>query len=316
MKTLIVDGLNVFIRNFVVVPAMDADGGPVGGVVGFLKGLRNLLSDINPGRVIVVWDGPGGSRRRRGIFAEYKQGRKVRLNRAYDMESSGDSANNMDAQLKKLHGLLDQLGVLQIEADDVEADDVIAFLCKFVLSDDEKVVVSSDRDMLQLVDDRTLVYSPSKKKYWTSLEMRESMHVLPENYIYMKAMVGDASDNIAGLGGIGEKTVAKLFPFLAERPTDLREILAHAEANKSSGAKYSVVVEQWDRMLENVRLMQLSSPIISPQTARSVRLATEQRPKFVFTGFKLELVRHGIASFDQGFLFPFQALKARVEATS
>jgi 5'-3' exonuclease len=317
MNVLIIDGMNLFIRCFVVVPTMDANGNSIGGLTGFLKSLKNMISESKPDRVIVAWDGEGGSRRRRGIFAEYKEGRKVRLNRQDDLENQDESFKNMGGQMTKLKTLLGLLGVLQVEAPECEADDVIALICKFIFPDDKKVVLTSDRDMLQLVDDNTIVYSPTKKIYWTKQTVVEKIGVLAENYIFVKALMGDGSDNVKGMGGIGEKTAVKLFPFLAERPVTVEEIRLHCEANRETGSKYRVVLDQWDHFLENMKLMQLSSPIISPQAARTIRISsTEQRPRFVFTEFKLQLIRDGIQVIDPDLIGVFKSYQFRAEATS
>jgi len=305
----------MFIRCFVVVPTMDINGDPIGGIVGFIKSIKAQIRETLPDRVIVAWDGNGGSQRRRGVYSDYKAGRKVRLNREYDMESPDESKENMSSQLHKLKQFLELLGVIQIEVDDIEADDVIAFLCKFIFPDDQKVVVTSDKDMLQLVENKTIVYSPTKKIYWTRSEMMEKMSMLPENYIFVKALMGDASDNIKGLGGIGEKTALKLFPFLSDHETTLEEIRNHAETNIGQGTKYKSVIDNWDKLLENVKLMQLSNPVISSQSASTVRIsATKQRPKFVFTEFKLELMKHGIQVVDADMFTVFKAYQHRAEA--
>ncbi len=315
MKLLIIDGLNTFIRSFVVVPAMDVNGEAIGGIVGFLKSVKAQIREVLPDRVIVAWDGEGGSQRRRGVYSAYKEGRKVRLNRQYDMESQDDQKRNLGYQLMLLKQLLDLIGIIQIEVPNIEADDTIAFLCKFVYPDHDKVVLTSDKDMLQLVDDRTIVYSPTKKVYWSTSEMKEKMNVLPENWIYVKALCGDASDNVEGMGRIGEKTALKMYPFLSERPSDLKEIRAYTEANLGTGTKYKSVMEQWDRLVENVQLMQLSNPTISVQAVHMIRTsATAQKPRFVFTEFKLELSRFGIQVLDSDFIQVFQGYKHRAEA--
>lgn len=314
MRILILDGMNIFIRSFVVVPSMDSDGNPTGGITGFLKSLKNLVNDSRAERVIVAWDGEGGSVRRRKIFKDYKEGRKVRLNRTDEDATPGEQVRNMEDQLRKLKVLLDLLGVVQVEASGTEADDAIAFMCRFVFPEDQKVVVTSDRDMLQLVENRTIVYSPSKKTYWTRHEIKEKIGVLAENYIFVKAMMGDSSDNIPGVGGIGEKTAVKLFPFLAERLTNPAEIREHAETNRDSNSRYKAVLDRWDRFMENVKLMQLSSPSISAQAANTIKTSsTQQKPKFVFTEFKLQLIRDGIQVLDPDLLNVFQSYKIRVE---
>lgn len=314
MRMLVIDGMNLLIRNFVVVPTTDVNGNSIGGITGFIKSLKTLVADTKPDRIVVAWDGEGGSRRRRGIFADYKAGRKVRLNRVEDLETQDESFKSFGGQLKKLEKILDCLGVLQVRADDVEADDVIAFICKYVSPEDDKVVVSSDMDLIQLVDSKTTIYSPSKKKFISSPEVKESTGVLPENYIYIKALKGDRSDNVSGVGGIAEKTAVKLFPFLAERLTSLDEIRQHSVANEGSSPKYSSILKNWQRVVENVKLMQLSSPIISPQTAGNIRqIVREKKPKFMFTEYRMQLILNGIQSISEDVLTVFQGFKFRAE---
>lgn len=311
MKLLVVDGLNMFIRNFVKNPSTDSSGNQIGGVIGFMRGVSSLCSSWNPDKLIVAWDGEGGSRRRRGIFAEYKAGRKVRLNRPEELETQDESFKNMDWQLSLLRRLMGYLGAVQVQVDSVEADDVIALICKYVHDVDTKLVVSSDRDMLQLVDKDTCVYSPTKKVYWSTEEMVKEMHVLPENYVFVKALMGDGSDNIPGVGGIGEKTALKLFPFLSERQTSAAEILEHAEANREVVARYRSLLDSRERFLENVKLMQLSSPIIDPGSVYRIKTQLSVPPNFNFAAFKLSLSNGGIQITDPNFIAPFQHLQRR-----
>lgn len=315
MRVLIVDGMNVFIRSFVVVPTMDEDGNPIGGITGFLKSLKCLVDETKPDRVVVAWDGEGGSVRRRKIFRDYKEGRKIRLNRAYEDSSPDEQFVNMGMQLTRLKALLPLIGTVQVEESGCEADDVIAFICRLIFPDDQKVIVSSDQDMLQLVENKTVVYSPSKKTYWTRRDIMENVGVVAENFIYVKAFKGDRSDNIPGLGGIGEKTAVKRFPFLTERAVTPKEIREHCEANRDAHPTYKGVLDNWDRFLENVKLMQLTSPIMSADSARRIRISSrEQKPKFMFTEFKLKLARGGIQGITPDFMGVFQGYRMRAEA--
>jgi DNA polymerase-1 len=303
-RILIFDGLNTFLRNFVVNPAMDLNGEHIGGLLGMLRSVKLSVRDVKPDLVIVVWDGQGGSLRRRGIRADYKAGRKPRVNREFEHDDPQQALRSIDSQRGRLKGLLNNLGVVQIELDDVEADDVIGYLCKQIYPAVDKVVVSTDQDFWQLVDDRTQVYSPTRKTYFNTAELRKETGVLPENFIYVKALKGDGSDNIKGIKGIGPKTAVKLFPFMGERATDLNEIIEHARANAAKNPKYRVVSENSELLRENVKLMQLSNPTMSETSARVVRCALNvQLPKFVLSEFKLILLRDGIQLTDND-LFP------------
>lgn len=314
-KILILDGHNTFIRNWMVVPSMNANGDPVGGIVGFIRTLKKMIREHSPTCVLVVWDGIGGSQKRRGVLSEYKEGRKPRANRTYDFESADDSRRNIDWQRAKVKLVLEVLGVRQIETSDVEADDVIAYASKWIFSDAQKVIVSTDRDFIQLVDDKTSVYSASKDVLWTPTQVMEKLGLLPENFIYMKCLTGDASDNIDGFDGFGPKTVVKLFPFLAERPVRLEEIIEHARLGASK-PKYKSVIEGKDKLIMNYKLMQLSSPTMSIQTAHAARNAALTSARFNLTEFRLLLARESLPIEDKDLFEVFMQYGSRIKNPS
>lgn len=310
---LIIDGMNLFIRNFVVVPMMDANGNSIGGLTGFLRSMKAMIREVKPDLVFVVWDGEGGSRKRRGIFADYKAGRKVRLNRFMENENPEEQVENFGHQLKMVVDFLPSLGVIQLKSDDNEADDIIAFISRFVFSDNKKIILTSDRDMLQLVDSNTSVFSPTKKLYYTPSIVKEKTGVIPENYIYVKAMVGDPSDNISGIDGIGEKVAPKLFPQMSERPFTIAEIKQEASLHPKK-IRYKNIIDNWDHFLKNIELMQLSLPIISATSARNVRTkALTEIPSFSFSDVKLKLSLLGIQALDSDFMEVFHQYKLRTE---
>jgi 5'-3' exonuclease len=308
---LVVDGTNNFLRCFVVVPQLDVNGEHVGGVVGFIRSLKSIVRETKPTRVVVVWDGQGGSRYRRGIFADYKAGRKPRTNRSMDLYSPEQSQRNMESQKAKAKQYLSVLGILQVEYDNIEADDAIAYLCRFVFSDVDKTIVSTDRDFYQLVDNKTIVYSPTKKLYVTSQYMSESLKILPENYIYAKAILGDGSDNLEGVGGFGPKTMGKLFPVLGERPTNLEELSAIAREKADEVPKLKKFLESLEHLKQNIQLMQLSSPVISTQAGSYIRSMALGRPEFRFTEMRISLMKDGIQLTDADLFSVFREYEAR-----
>lgn len=312
-RILIIDGMNTFIRCWAVVPQMSTNGDHVGGIIGFLRSIKANIRDARPTRTIIVWDGKGGSQQRRGVYAEYKAGRKPRVNREYDFgESPEDSKRDMGEQLLRARQYTELLGISQIEIDAIEADDVIAYLCRHLYQDTDKVVVSTDRDFLQLVDRHTLVYSPSRKLYFTAAVVKEKHLVIPENFIYVKALMGDASDNIKGIGGIGEKTAVKLFPFLAERPSSLEEVIEYARTNQDKKPKYKAVYDGREVLNGNVQLMQLTMPIISAQSVAAIRYSLRPtETKFVMSEVMLLLLRDGIQLTDSDFFSTFKEYHVR-----
>lgn len=315
-RLLIIDGLNNFIRNYCVNPSLDSNGQPIGGIEGFLKTLKAVMRDVRPSRVIIAWDGKGGSAKRRGVYSAYKAGRKPRLNREYgEDETVDDARKNMQWQYGKLREYLDLLGVAQVEVESCEADDVIGYICA-INPDVQKVVMSTDRDMLQLVDNRTIVFSPTRKQYFTAKNFKELENVLPENFIYLKALSGDGSDNLKGIKGLGPKTIMKFFPVLAERKTTLDEIKIIAEGLEPKGKRekesLKALLEQWEVITTNLQLMQLRDAIISPQSTRVIKYAL--RPEaytFKFSDLKLIFIRDGLQLTDMELFSVFGEYRQR-----
>jgi hypothetical protein len=166
-RVLLVDSMNLFIRSYAAVPSMDDNGNHIGGMIGFLKSLGLAIRSFKPTRVILVFDGKGGSQRRRKIYPEYKANRKppVRLNRAYDLTTDDQEKDNMKFQLITLVEILECLPVTIFALDSVEADDVIAHLSKLVtIAEGESIIYSTDKDFFQLASDNIKVYNPVKKK--------------------------------------------------------------------------------------------------------------------------------------------------------
>lgn len=315
-KILIIDALNLFLRNFCVSPQMDENGKPVGGLVGSLRSTKFMIRETEPDRVFFVWDAPGGSRKRRGVMSEYKAGRKPRLNRQFDYDGAQESSENMHWQQEKLKQLLDMVGVTQLTIEDIEADDAMAYLVG-LLDPMPKVLVSSDRDMWQLVSDTTTVYWPTKKVYITPANFSELAAVIPANFVIARAITGkgDSSDNIHGVKGLGMKTVLKLFPFLKERTVGLDEVFSHAEKNRETNRWYVTVLEHRELLLKNVALMQLTSPIISATNAGIIRRAAlDSKPSFQFTNFMLTLAGSGIQLVDSDLVTTFRGLQKRYES--
>ena len=133
---LIIDGLNNFIRTWAASPATNSDGQHIGGIVGFLQTIGLAIRTLGPTRVIITFDGKGGSARRKKLYPEYKAGRKPlkRPNRVEGMTDEGE-AENMRRQFRRLIEYLDCLPVGVITIENIEADDTIAYISKQILKD-------------------------------------------------------------------------------------------------------------------------------------------------------------------------------------
>ena len=211
--------MNTFIRNYVTNPALDSSGEPIGGCWGFLRTLQKLVREIDPSKVFIVWDGDGGSSKRRSVTKQYKDGRKpLKLNRAYDNMSTIDETQNRYNQMLKTIDYLNEMPVVQLMADGVEADDVIGYLCKYRFKTRPKVILSSDHDYYQLLDNLTIIYSPTLKAFVNEKFVIDKFGIHPSNFALAKAIVGDNSDNIPGVPGAGFKTLVKEYGHLFQNP--------------------------------------------------------------------------------------------------
>ena len=217
-KILIIDGLNTFIRVFSIYPTQNDDGIHIGGIVGFLKSLGHAIRTIQPTRCIIVFDGKGGSSRRRKMFPAYKNNRKptLRKNRVGLYSANTDEKRNMIIQFQRIIEYLGNLPITVLSVDNVEADDVIAYIGKQVYNKPENkiVVMSTDKDFLQLVNGRISVWNPTKKRMYHPEQVEKDYGIPSHNFLVYRMLDGDVSDSIPGIKGVGLKSLLKYFPFL------------------------------------------------------------------------------------------------------
>jgi DNA polymerase-1 len=190
-RVLLIDGLNIFLRAFAVNGALNEKGVPVGGIMGFMKSLALAIRQMEPTRVIVVYDGAGGSKRRRKINPDYKSNRTPKRVTKFDaFNSLQDEKEAMKIQFRRLLSYLELLPIDVYSVDNVEADDVIAYIAQNVLKN-EAIIMSADQDFLQLVNDRIVVWSPNKKKYYTKEQIFTEYGIPAHNFLMYKCLMGD-----------------------------------------------------------------------------------------------------------------------------
>ena len=273
-RVMIIDALNQFLRAYIVNPSLSTNGDPIGGTVGFLKILQKLCREINPDRVIICWDGKGGSARRKIVNKNYKEGRKpLRLNRDIKNLTEEEELQNKIWQQIRLVEYLNNFPITQLVSDGSEADDVISFITQHPgFWGWQKVIVSSDKDFFQLLDNETVLYRPTQKEILNKKNIVEKFGIHPTNFALARAIVGDKSDNLDGVPGIGLATVAKRLPFLAEEKTYGIDKVVEFCANANSTLKaYQNIVESEPIIKENYQLMQLYSPSISVQNKTKIK---------------------------------------------
>mgnify|MGYP003134503821 FL=1 len=306
-RLLVIDALNMYFRAYIVDPSLSTNGQPIGGMKGFLKILQKLLRETKPDEVIICWDGEGGSTKRKSSDKNYKQGRKpIRLNRDIRNLSENEEIANKIWQQTRLIEHLNNIGVIQLMLPQVEADDVIGYVCSMSKYQDwQKVIVSSDKDFIQLCNDNTVLYRPIQKKILNSKRVVETYGIHPQNFALARAICGDKSDNLGGVGGIGLPTVAKRLPFLAEdKFYTIDDVVEYCSTVESNVKAYSKIVENRDLVEHNYKMMQLYSPSISVQGKTKLKYAVEN---FVHemnvTEVKKMMIQDGFGSVDFTELF-------------
>ena len=272
-RILIIDGLNTFIRSFAVNPSTNEDGIHVGGMTGFMHSIGYAIRNIRPTRVIICFDGKGGSQRRRKIFPDYKGNRRVRkhLTRANTFQSIDDERISMSQQMNRLTQYLETLPLTTLAPENIEADDAMAYICEQVYPKSQCILMSTDRDFLQLVSDRVQVWSPTKKKMYVGETIREEFGLDSKNFIILKCITGDGSDNIPGIRGAGIKSLQKRLPILfGENQIQLSDVLEYVKEN-GDNTQLSKALKDSKEMLEtNHKLMQLQDVDISGHSKESI----------------------------------------------
>lgn len=265
---LIVDGTNTFIRCWSANPALDENGHHTGGIVGFLKSVGYAIKMLCPTRCVIVFDGIGGSFKRRQIYPNYKEKRKgrIRLNRAYEelSDATTEEQSCINQYLRLMH-YLQILPVNILSIDHVEADDVIAYLATDLFKNSRKaIIMSSDKDFLQLCTGNVSVYSPTKKRIYGPAEVLADYQIHPNNFVLFRAMDGDDSDNIDGIEGAGLKTIIKHFPWLNEEKVHtVDEIVAHATNVRNKYKVCDRIAEGRNIIERNCALMQLRETMLT-----------------------------------------------------
>ncbi len=268
-RVLIVDGLNQFIRCWSSVPTMNDDGDHVAGITCVLKSIGFAVRKVNPTRVIIVFDGKGGSQSRKKIFSGYKEKRgqnKLKVNRQYkDMLNDEDERESMKRQYLWLSDTFDNLPVTTMIYDGVEADDVIAYITTTLLKENEQsVIMSTDKDFLQLVSDDVTVWSPTKKKLYDPEMVKEEFGIESNNLLLYRMLDGDPSDEIPGVKGVGIKTIHKRIPELCRKEDmDLDELLEIVKSKVGKVKIYNDILKAEPQLRMNEKLMQLYDVDIS-----------------------------------------------------
>jgi DNA polymerase I len=220
---VIIDGTNTLYRAFFAIPALRApDGTPTNAAYGFVTMLGKILREQQPDRVVVVFDARGDTFRHK-IYDAYKAHRDAQ-------------PEDLSAQLPLVRELIEAHHIPIVEVEGFEADDVIATLVHRAPRGTRISIVSTDKDLMQLVDGNVALLDGIKDRRFGPQEVEARFGVPPEKILDLRALVGDPSDNIPGVKGIGEKGAAKLILEWG----DLENLLAHVDRVAAKRARMAL----------------------------------------------------------------------------
>lgn len=276
-KILLIDGHNLLFRMFYGIPnpILNTQGKDIRGLIGFVSNILKLSNEFPYTDLLVVFDSETSTQDRLAEDSAYKQNR-------VDYSQVPEEENPF-TQLNYIYKALDYMNVNYYEAKTCEADDYIASVCKIYEATHEVTILSTDRDFLQLVNDRVNVFSPRGKFSinFTADKVIEKFGVRPDQIIDYKTIVGDKSDNIAGIKGVGPKTAIKIFAFgtldeILEGQTDLDEKL------------YSKLDLSRDMIIRNRKLvtMKLDMPVHHADFSISFNKNAQTRDIIKACGYK------------------------------
>ena len=279
-RTLLIDGLNLFFRNFAMMNMVNPSGIHIGGLGGFFRSLGAEIRRTQPDEVYVVFDGAGSTTNRKNIISEYKSGREdQRVTNWEVFDSLDDEHDSKVDQIVRVIHYLKTLPVKTVILDKVEADDIIAYLCDKLPNhpDDKIFIVSSDKDFLQLVNKNVIVYRPMEKKYYTEEVFRAKYNMSPQNFILHKTLLGDNSDKIPGVKGLGEKGIFKKFPELTEKKLTLEDIFDISARKFKEHVVYSRIVHDRTKLENSYKIMDLSVPMVDDQQIEYLDYLIEEK---------------------------------------
>lgn len=228
-NTLLVDGNALFKTGFFGAKNQyNKNGKHIGGIYQFMTTLRKVLSEDLYHRVYVFWDGNFSGKLRYDIYEPYKSGRgKDYINGTQPIDESEL------AQRKRVWEYLNEMYVRQLKHEIIEGDDYIAAYCLMKKPSEKITIVSNDRDLSQLITNDVKVYFVDLKDYVDTTNYSKYFCHHQENSVLLKTMIGDTSDSIKGIKGLGETKLISLFPVLKNRKVTLKEIIDSAKEQQT-----------------------------------------------------------------------------------
>jgi 5'-3' exonuclease len=286
-SVLIIDGLNTFLRNFSIINHIHPSGHHIGGLTGFLKSLGYAIKTNSPTKVIIVFDGVGGSNAKRNLYPAYKANRNAdRITNYKIFNNKEEESESISDQMERLIQYLQSLPVSLISIDGIEADDVMGYLAqKYESVEDCKrvTIMSADQDFLQLVSNKVNIHSPTKKKIYDIDSFTEEYGIHPRNYLLYKTFMGDKGDNVPKVKGLGEDKLLKILPQLkGPAPLQLEPLLESLDPYDKWGSQLLNFSHQ---LRINYRLMNLRDVPLSNENIEIIENSVAFKREYNKPGF-------------------------------
>lgn len=284
MTHLIVDMNNLLYRAHFVSALTDKKGRRVSGIFGVMKMIPVLMRKFNPSNVVVAWD-LGKSKARLRLYPDYKKQR--------DEKRDPKDVEALQFQRLVCQEIFNQLPVKQLMVQDVEADDIIGYLTEKLKG--RKVVVSNDQDFFQLVKEDTTLFLPNKPLKVSLENVDEVLGFPAKHYILWKSLVGDTSDNIKGVRGIGPKRATAII---------LNGV--------GGGKKLPIAAAEMEIIQRNKELIAIGA-LLQPDEIKTIHreYKKQQAKTFDFQKVKMRFGRHDFDSLYHSFnawRYPFDQL--------
>jgi len=311
-----IDGFNNFLRHYFVNQTINSKSEPIGGVVGFLRFLNYTINTFAPSKVFVVWETGGGSARRKAVYKGYKENRsklkemqKLKANSGSMKDKLASDEECKVQQLTLLYKLLKNTPICQVFVSGTECDDVIGYLVSQHFRNDptDKIIISNDKDFYQLLESKSVViYDQAKREIVDAQKVFERTGIATRNFCMARAIVGDVSDNLNGVPGVGLKTAAKRFQTLlssSEKDVLISDILEECDlqiAKKSKIKIFSEIKQNEDIVRRNWKLMHLSTGMLSANEVAKIKHIVEtHEPKMNKVALIKEVISSGMSvAFD------------------
>ena len=271
-NTLLVDGDSLLKTAYFGAKNLYYKENHIGGIFQFLTMLRKSLNEHKYDRVFVFWDGQFSGRLRYDIYKDYKS------NRDKDFyNETPPSEPELFIQKERVKQYLEELFIRQFEDTIIEADDSIAHYCTLLRENEKVVIITNDRDILQLIGEQVGVYLLNKRKIISINNYSSYFSHHYTNLKLLKMLSGDSSDNIKGIKGVSEKTIIKYFPKFVTETLTLEDILLKIEVIQKErktrlstldNIKNKVTVGiQGDKIFEiNEKLIDLKKPLLTEES--------------------------------------------------